>query len=94
MSTEADITGHYSSGELLQRLSAVLTDDGADPQAPTIAAMAPYDQFHGRGMEATEELAGCSMPLQATMCSMSAAASAGRRATWPTGSAARSRASI
>ena len=58
MSTEADITGHYSSGELLQRLSAVLTDDGADPQAPTIAAMAPYDQFHGRGMEATEELAG------------------------------------
>ena len=58
MSTEADITGHYSSGELLQRLSAVLADDGADPQAPTIAAMAPYDQFHGRGMEATEELAG------------------------------------
>jgi len=58
MSTETDITGHYSSGELLQRLSAVLTDDGANPQAPTIAAMAPYDQFHGRGMEATEELAG------------------------------------
>lgn len=58
MSTEADITGHYSSGELLDRLRVVLTDDGADPDAPTIASMAPYDQFHGRGMEATQELAG------------------------------------
>ena len=58
MSTEADITGHYSSGELLDRLRAVLTEDGADPDAPTIASMAPYDQFHGRGMEATQELAG------------------------------------
>ncbi|MGI9413091.1 MAG: methyltransferase domain-containing protein [Hyphomicrobiales bacterium] len=57
MSTEADITAHYSSGELLQRLRAVLIEDGADPDAPTIEAMAPYDQFHGRGLEATEELA-------------------------------------
>ena len=58
MATETDITSHYSSGELLGRLSAVLSEDGADPNAPTIASMAPYDQFHGRGMEATEELAG------------------------------------
>ena len=58
MATETDITSHYSSGELLGRLSAVLSGDGADPNAPTIASMAPYDQFHGRGMEATEELAG------------------------------------
>jgi len=57
MATETEITSHYSSGELLGRLSAVLREDGADPNAPTIAAMAPYDQFHGRGMEATEELA-------------------------------------
>lgn len=53
----SDIAGHYSSGTLLARLNAALADDGADPERPTIEALAPYDQFHGRGMEATEEIA-------------------------------------
>ena len=52
-----DITSHYSSGTLLARLSAALKEDGADPAHPTMEALAPYDQFHGRGLEATEELA-------------------------------------
>lgn len=52
-----DITSHYSNGTLLARLNAALKDDGADPARPTIEALAPYDQFHGRGLEATEELA-------------------------------------
>lgn len=51
------VTDHYSSGELLERIKAALEDDGVDPQHPTIAALAPYDQFHGRGLEATEEVA-------------------------------------
>lgn len=55
MSTIAD---HYTSGTLLARLNASLVDDGADPQHPTIGDLAPYDQFHGRGMDATEEIAG------------------------------------
>ena len=54
---DADVTGHYSRGELLSRLYAALTEDGADPARPTMEALAPYDQFHGRGMEATVELA-------------------------------------
>ncbi|MBS0335247.1 MAG: methyltransferase domain-containing protein [Proteobacteria bacterium] len=56
--TVEDIEHHYSSGTLLERLNAALIDDGADPAHPTIEALAPYDQFHGRGMEATEEIAG------------------------------------
>ncbi len=54
----ADIADHYTSGKLLERLNAALKSDGADPEHPTIEALAPYDQFHGRGMEATEEIAG------------------------------------
>lgn len=51
------ITDHYSRGDLLARLNASLAGDGADPAHPTMDALAPYDQFHGRGMEATRELA-------------------------------------
>ena len=54
----SDIADHYSSGDLLKRLNAALIDDGADPAHPTMEALAPYDQFHGRGMDATEEVAG------------------------------------
>lgn len=57
MATETDIAGHYSSGSLLERLNAALRDDGVDPDHPTLAALAPYDQFHGRGLEATQEMA-------------------------------------
>ena len=55
--TEADITRHYSSGDLLGRLNAALSSDGVDPNHPTLEELAPYDQFHGRGMDATVELA-------------------------------------
>lgn len=51
------IADHYTSGTLLQRLNAELASDGADPARPTMEALAPYDQFHGRGLEATEEIA-------------------------------------
>jgi SAM-dependent methyltransferase len=51
------IRSHYSSGELWRRLEAALADDGVDAGAPSLDALAPYDQFHGRGLEATVELA-------------------------------------
>ena len=57
MATESDVTGHYSSGDLMDRLRAALAEDGANPDRPTIAELAPHDQFHGRGLEATEDLA-------------------------------------
>lgn len=57
MSENSNITRHYESGDLLERLQAALADDGADPDRPGIEALSHYDHFHGRGMEATRELA-------------------------------------
>jgi len=53
----SDVPGHYSRGVLRARLRAALIDDGADPDHPSLDALAPYDQFHGRGLEATIEIA-------------------------------------
>ena len=58
------VAKHYSRGELLLRLRAALQDDGADPDHPTMDALAPYDQFHGRGVEATRDALGL-MPARA-----------------------------
>ena len=52
----SDVSTHYTSGELLARLEASLREDGCDPTQPTFEALAPYDHFHGRGLEATEDL--------------------------------------
>jgi ubiquinone/menaquinone biosynthesis C-methylase UbiE len=57
MSTPIDVADHYTSRNLLERLNTALRDDGVDPDNPSFEALAPYDQFHGRGLEATEELA-------------------------------------
>ena len=55
--TQSKIVEHYATSGLLARLESALRADGADPQHPTIEALAPYDQFHGRGLEATEDMA-------------------------------------
>jgi hypothetical protein len=57
MDTECDIFGHYSRGNLLARLNAALMEDGIDPDHLTMEQLAPYDQFHGRGLEAMLEIA-------------------------------------
>ena len=57
MSSDRNVTGHYGSGKLLERLEAALAEDGADPARPSLEALAPYDQFHNRGLEATKEIA-------------------------------------
>lgn len=56
MTTARDITAHYTRVDLLARLDDALEDDGVDPQHPSLEDLAPYDQFHGRGLEATEEI--------------------------------------
>jgi len=60
-----DVSRHYSRGDLLSRLNAALVADGADPNHPTAEALAPYDHFHGRGLDATIELADL-MPARAS----------------------------
>ena len=57
MTAASDVPGHYTSGDLLPRLEARLREDGFDPACPTFDALAPYDHFHGRGLEATEDMA-------------------------------------
>jgi SAM-dependent methyltransferase len=57
MNTDREISKHYSQGNLLSRLNAALQEDGVDPDHPSLDALAPYDQFHGRGLEATSEIA-------------------------------------
>ncbi len=57
MNADRDISRHYSRGNLLERLNAALAEDGIDPGRPSIEALTPYDQFHGRGLEATQEIA-------------------------------------
>ncbi len=57
MSNPRTVTDHYTSGDLLARLEARLREDGVDPSRPTVEALAPYDHFHGRGLEATEDMA-------------------------------------
>ena len=53
----SEISGYYTSGDLLARLEARLREDGVDPARATLEALAPYDHFHGRGLEATEDMA-------------------------------------
>jgi ubiquinone/menaquinone biosynthesis C-methylase UbiE len=57
MTADREIAAHYTRGNLLARLNAALLEDGADPGRPTFQELAPYDQFHGRGLEATLEIA-------------------------------------
>ena len=57
VTTASEISRHYSRGDLLARLEARLREDGFDPARPTFEALAPYDHFHGRGLEATEDMA-------------------------------------
>ena len=57
MKSNRDVTGYYSRGDLLDRLNAALREDGVDPVHPSVDTLAPYDQFHGRGLEATVEIA-------------------------------------
>jgi ubiquinone/menaquinone biosynthesis C-methylase UbiE len=58
MHSDRAVSRHYSRVDLFARLAAALVEDGVDPDHPTLEALAPYDQFHGRGIDATTEVAG------------------------------------
>jgi len=57
MSADHEITAHYADDDLLERLRRSLVEDGVDPDHPSIEALAHYDHFHSRGLEATTEIA-------------------------------------
>ena len=59
MANPAEIVEHYGTDDLTARVSEALARAGLD--APTLSwqALAPLDQFHVRGAQATAELAAC-----------------------------------
>src|SRR5215475_10518519 len=63
--TDERISGHYSSGTLMERLRALLMTEGIDPEHPTVEQLAPFDHFHGRGLEATQQAADLVAPTPA-----------------------------
>ncbi len=60
MSTSHDpVERHYACGGLLSAIVEALRATGKDPSRLTLADLAPVDEFHVRGREATAELAAC-----------------------------------
>ena len=57
MKNSVDIQGHYTSGTLWARLCEAVAEDGIDIASASVEDLAPYDHFHGRGLEATVEMA-------------------------------------
>lgn len=57
MNTTREVSGHYGTGNLLSRLNAALAEDGLTSDQLSVEALTHYDQFRGRGLEATAEVA-------------------------------------
>lgn len=57
MGEMARITAHYTGEGIAERLLAALAETGGNAVAPSPLDLAPLDQFHSRGLEATRELA-------------------------------------
>lgn len=62
MATEQQVAQHYGSAGIAERvLTALREADGADAPV-TPETLAPFDQFHGRGLVATKELVAMLKP--------------------------------
>lgn len=57
MTLESQVEAHYAQSTLGERLLEALRLAGKDVDRLTVADLAPIDHFHGRGLEATEQLA-------------------------------------
>ncbi len=57
MTDNANVVAHYTSDGLVERLKAAMSASGLAGRTLTPAELAPLDQFHTRGLAATEELA-------------------------------------
>lgn len=56
--TDGSVKQHYGVGGILDAILRALADEGKDLDALEPADLAPVDEFHVRGREATVELAG------------------------------------
>ena len=55
--TESKVATHYGLPDLEERILAAVARAGKDPRSLTALDLAPVDEFHVGGIEATEELA-------------------------------------
>ena len=62
MSDHNDVSRHYGRGGLMERIEKGLAASGVDLQDVTVDDLAPVDQFHSRGREATVEIAALMNP--------------------------------
>jgi ubiquinone/menaquinone biosynthesis C-methylase UbiE len=63
MSTEQNVIGHYTLPQLEQTVIDAITRAGKNPSQITYLDLAPVDEFHVGGIDATHDLAG-QMDLQ------------------------------
>lgn len=56
-STATHYDAHYTSGDLMQRINGMLSTAGTSAEKASPDQMSAFDQFHVRGVLATEELA-------------------------------------
>lgn len=56
MSVETQVSAHYTHGDLLNSIDAALAKAGKNPARPSLEDLAPVDEFHVRGRQATAEL--------------------------------------
>ncbi len=56
MSANDRITTHYTAEDALLRIDTELRQRGVDPEHPTLEDLAPFDNFHSRGLGATLDL--------------------------------------
>ncbi len=56
MTLETDVAQHYTTGGLIARIDAALTQAGANPDALTFDDLKPVDEFHTAGIESTTAL--------------------------------------
>lgn len=56
MSVETQVSAHYTHGDLLNAIDAALAKAGKNPATPRLEDLAPVDEFHVRGRDATAEL--------------------------------------
>jgi SAM-dependent methyltransferase len=57
VSTDAKIAGHYTRGHLEDAILQAVAKEGKDPARLTAADLAPVDEFHVGGIDATRDLA-------------------------------------
>ena len=62
MSANDRITTHYTSVDALLRIDTELRRRGVDPEHPTLDDLAPFDNFHSRGLGATIDIDDAETP--------------------------------